>query len=382
MDSKPKFIFITTVPISLNFFKGQVQVLKRKYEVEVVSSSGLQFDEFCRSENVQGHVVEMKREISIWNDIKSLIQMFRLFRKAKPEVIHGSTPKAGLISMIAGWMNKTPVRIYYVHGLRYQGTKGFKRSVLIFMEKISCLFSTDVFAVSHGVKSTLFENRITPKNVIIIGNGSVNGIDVVFFSAHNPAIPHLKHDYKIGETDFVFGFVGRLVRDKGINELVKVFVGINAEYKNTKLILVGNFEETLDPLDDDTKQMILAHSDIVFTGFQPDIRPFLKMMDVFVFPSYREGFGVSLMEAAAMGVPAIASDIIGCNEVIRDGYNGILVPAKSLVHLDNAMKLVLTTPQVLNEMKIVSRQFIVERYDREKLWDETLKSYSLLRIQK
>ncbi|MDO8316200.1 MAG: glycosyltransferase family 4 protein, partial [Flavobacterium sp.] len=339
-------------------------------------------EEFCRSERIQGHVVEMKREISFWNDIKSLIRLFRLFRKTKPEVIHGSTPKAGLLSMIAGWMNKIPVRIYYIHGLRYQGTKGFKRTLLMFMEKISCYFATDIFAVSHGVKFMLLEDQITQRNVTIIGSGSANGIDVVHFSSQNPTIPDLKSKYNIVETDFVFGFVGRLVRDKGIHELIETFVKINVAQKNTKLVLVGDFEDALDPLDNDIKQIIVAHPNIIFTGFQSDIRPFLKMMNVFVFPSYREGFGVSLMEAAAMDVPAIASDIIGCNEIIKDGYNGILVPAKSLIHLENAMKLVLRNPAILNEMALVSRQFVIDKYERNKLWDKILKSYSELIIYK
>lgn len=379
---KHKLVIITTVPISLIFFKGQIQVLKSKFEVEVISSSGLQLEEFCRSENVQGHAVEMKREISLWNDVKSLIRLFRLFRKTKPEVIHGSTPKAGLISMLAGWMNKIPVRIYYIHGLRYQGTKGFKRTLLRFMEKISCYFATDIFAVSHGVKFMLLEDKITQRNVTIIGNGSVNGIDVAYFSSQNLTIPDLKPKYNIIETDFIFGFVGRLVKDKGIHELIEAFVKINAEQQNTKLVLVGDFEDDLDPLDEGVKQMMLAHPNIIFTGFQSDIRPFLKMMNVFVFPSYREGFGVSLMEAAAMGVPAIASDIIGCNEIIKDGHNGILVPTKSLAHLENAMKSVSSNPVIIDKMASVSRQFVIDKYERNKLWEETLKAYNELIICK
>lgn len=382
MNYKPKLNIITTIPLSLIFFKGQVQVLKSKFEVEVISSSGLQLEEFCKSERIQGHVVEMKREISFWNDFMSLIRLFRLLRNTKPEVIHGSTPKAGLLSMIAGWMNKIPVRIYYIHGLRYQGTKGFKRTLLMFMEKISCYFATDVYAVSHGVKLMLLEDSITQGNVTIIGNGSANGIDVAHFSSQNPTIPDLKSKYNIVETDFVFGFVGRLVRDKGIHELVEAFVKINLSQQNTKLVLVGDFEDALDPLENDIKEIIQSHPNIIFAGFQSDIRPFLKMMNVFVFPSYREGFGVSLMEAAAMDVPVIASDIIGCNEIIKDGFNGILVPAKSLIHLENAMKLVLGNPVIINEMALVSRQYVIDKYERNKLWDEILKSYSELLIYK
>ena len=375
LKMKKKFLIITTVPISLGFFKGQIQVLKKKFDIELVSSPEDRLIEICNEENVIGHAISMKREISIFYDIKSLFQLIHLFKKIKPAVIHGSTPKAGLLSMFAGWLVKAPHRIYYIHGLRYQGNKGFKRSLLISMEKMSCYFATDIIAVSFGVKEIIEKEKITKKSIEIIGNGSVNGIDLTFFSASKSEVPDLKELYKLNSTNFVYGFVGRLVKDKGLYELVQSFLKIYKKTPETRLLLVGNFEEG-DTLDMNIKEEIITNPAIINVGFQKDVRPFFKMMTIFVFPTYREGFGVSLMEAAAMGVPSISSNIIGCNEIIKNGYNGILIPPRSIKSLTKTMRMVLKDKDKINEMSYVCRDYVGKKYEQNKLWEKTLNTYS------
>jgi len=372
---KKKFIITTTIPLSLGFFKGQVQELKKVFDIEVISSPGELLDVFCTKEKVKGYYVAMNREISILRDIVSLYRLVKMFFKIKPAIIHGSTPKAGLLSMIAGWANKVPTRIYYVHGLRYQGVHGIKKHLLILMEKLSCFFATHVYAVSFGVKNVLEKDGITKKNIHIIGCGSVNGVDLDYFSILNPDINDLKENYNLTSNNFVFGFVGRLVKDKGIHELVNAFLRINKTNKNARLLIVGDFENE-DAVDANIVQEIKMNPAIVFVGFQTDIRPFLKMMDVFVFPSYREGFGVSLMEAAAMEVPAISSDIIGCNEIIENGYNGMLIPSKSEEHLFLAMNKLSSNEKMLKEMSRVARTHVKKKYGQKELWENTLKSYT------
>jgi len=375
---KKKLIIITTVPISLSFFKGQIQVLKKKFDVEVLSSFGENLEKICREEDVIGHSIEMKREISLFNDIQSLFALIRFFLIQKPYLIHGSTPKAGLLSMIAAWVTRIPVRIYYIHGLRYHGSKGLKRRILILMEKISCFFATDVFSVSTGVKSVLKEDEITKKEINIIWNGSVNGIDSSYFFSDPSSTKLLKKKYNILDEDFVYGFVGRLVSDKGINELVKAFLKVNAIHGNTKLLLVGNFENSLDPLDKNVQNEIETNTSIIYTGYQSDIRSYLNIMNIFVFPSYREGFGISLMEAAAMRLPAISSNIIGCNEIIKDNYNGVLIPPKSINSLQNAMIFLYESMDILKGMANVSRQYVIDKYEQRELWSKTLIAYSKL----
>ena len=277
--------------------------------------------------------------------------------------------------MIAAWLCRVPTRIYYVHGLRYQGVVGFKKKLLMAMERVSCKLATSVYAVSHGVKEVMHEDKITKKEIQIIWNGSINGIDGVFFNSQIVDSNNLKKQYGISEDDFVFGFIGRVVKDKGINELVSAFKTISNDYDNVKLIIAGNFEETLDPLLPEIKNEIHANPNIILVGFQTDIRPFYKMMDLFVFPSYREGFGISLMEAAAMNIPSISSDIIGCNEIIAHGVNGFLIPSKNEKILYETMLYCLQNRNIVEKMASVTRDIILSKFEQKQLWDKTISSY-------
>jgi glycosyltransferase involved in cell wall biosynthesis len=375
---KDLFYIITTVPVSLVFFSGQVQILKSKFDVEVVSSSGEFLTEFSNTETVKSHVVEMERDISIIKDLKSLFEMIRLFSRKKPSFIHGNTPKAGLISMISGWLTGVPRRIYYIHGLRYQGAIGLKKLLLMVMEKVSCRLATHVFAVSQGVKDTLYNDNITNKPVNLIGFGSINGIDEHDFSSNNQSIPTININNRIAATDFVYGFIGRLVADKGINELVSAFLAINSKYENTRLVLVGPYEGHLSRLDVQTQNSIEQHPNIIRYDWQSDVRPFYKLMDIFVFPSYREGFGVSLIEALSMEVPVICSDISGCDEIIKDNETGILVPKFSIDGLAKAMISLMGDKKKRLKLAKKGRSEVIRKYKRTKVCENTLAAYRSL----
>ncbi len=367
----PKLIISTTIPLSLHFFRGQIQVLKKSFNVEVLSSEGSHLDSICESEDIKGHVVNMKREVSLLNDLKSLMRITRVLRKTKPDVIHGSTPKAGFLTMLGGWLVGVKTRIYYLHGLRYDGLTGRRKSFLQRMEKLTCFFATDIYAVSFGVKESLLQDKITNKDIQVIGNGSVNGINAEYYRRdHGDLIEDNQYD----DSNFVFGFVGRLVRDKGINELVECFLNINNKHANTRLLLVGDFE-SLDPVSKTVKEEIENNPNIYFAGFQSDIRPWLKKMSVFVFPSYREGFGVSLMEALAMQVPAISSNIIGCNEIIEDRKNGLLIEPRNASSLCESMNELYTNKSLYQELRENARDSVIAKYEQKTLWDKTLAAY-------
>jgi glycosyltransferase involved in cell wall biosynthesis len=370
-----KFLIVTTVPQSLGFFSNQISILKKNFDVELVSSPGVELDEICNKESVVGHSVFMKRDISILSDFISLLKLLRLFHGIKPKVVHGNTPKGGFLSMLASYILRIPNRIYYLHGLRYQGEEGLKRIVLMFMEKISCFCATDLISVSFGVKETLIKDKITSKNITVIGNGSINGINSDFFDPNNTQIPDLRKEYEIKDSDFVFGYIGRIVKDKGINELILAFKEINITYSGCKLLLIGRFDDNHDPISDESKSEISKNKNIVLAGFQSDVRPFLKIMDVFIFPSYREGFGLSLLEAAAMNVPSIASDISGCNEIISNDFNGILIEPKSTISLVNAMSLLIGDKQKLKSLSLNTRQFVLSKYEQHFVWEKTLAHY-------
>jgi glycosyltransferase involved in cell wall biosynthesis len=218
------------------------------------------------------------------------------------------------------------------------------------------------------------EDGIYKKEGHIIWNGSVNGIDIKHFSPDVVDESKLKKKLSINDNHIVFGFVGRMVKDKGVNELVQSFIQINELHSNTSLLLVGMFEEA-DAVTDYTKKHIETHPNIIYCGKQKDIRPYLKLMDIFTFPSYREGFGVSLMEAASMNLPAISSNISGCNEIIDDGYNGRLIASKSKEELYNMMNFFINNPDDVKKMSVVSRQYVIDKYEQNKLWGKALEKY-------
>lgn len=367
--------------MSLIFFEGQIEHLKKEFNISLVSSPGPQLDEKADSNGVHRYPILMKREIALFQDLKSLINLIILFKKERPAIIHGNTPKASFLSMIAAWITNVPTRIYYCHGLRYQGETGTKRKILMMMERISCYFSTHTIAVSKGVQETLLTDKITSKIPKVIWNGSINGINLDHFDPNNSTLKDLRSLHNIKQEDFVFGFIGRIVGDKGINELVEVFVKINVNHPGTKLLLVGHFEEDLDPVSKSTRYQIEHHPNIIYAGSQKDVRPFYKMMDVFVFPSYREGFGLSVMEAAAMEKPAISFDIIGVNEIIENGKSGFLIPLKDIYALQEKMELLLLAPTITREMSHSSRKIVAKKYDQNILWQKTIEYYKDISIK-
>ncbi|MFH4965330.1 glycosyltransferase family 4 protein [Gaetbulibacter sp. M235] len=372
---KKKFIIVSTISTTLNFFNGQIAFLNRFFDVELVSSPDEVLYLVSEREGVKVHPIKMVREISLFKDLKGLLQLIKLFITLKPHVVHGNTPKGGLLSMTAAWITRVPHRIYFIHGLRYEGETGLKRKIILSLERISCFFATDLIAVSFGVKENILKNRISKKIPQVIGNGSANGINPDIYSRHSLTQENLRETYKISQNHLVFGFVGRLVSDKGINELVTVFIELNKTHPNIKLLLVGWYEDELDPLQEHIKQEIITNENIIAVGAQKNVLPFLNMVNVFVFPSYREGFGVSIMEAAAMELPVICSDISGCNEIIKDGYNGKLIQHKSTSALMKAMESFIKKPEQIKQMGEVTRDYILKKYNQKDVWKEALNTY-------
>lgn len=375
MIVKKKLFIITTVPMSFVFFKGQLLLLREEFDVTLISSPAAELFQTANFNKVKSHGVEMKREISLLNDFISLLKLVTYFIKNKPNIVHGNTPKGSFLAMIAASLCRVPTRIYYVHGLRYQGASGVKKKILMAMERISCFFATDIIAVSQGVKQVLISDGITHKKINIIWNGSVNGIDLDYFNPENSDVKNIRPEYDINEDDFVFGFVGRLTGDKGINELIQAFAKININHRKTKLLLVGVYENDLDPLRKETLALIQNNVNIIYAGRQKDVRSFLKAMDVFVFPSYREGLPIVLMEAAAMNVTAISSNIIGCDEIIEEGVNGFLIPAKDDKALFERMDYILKDRSEIKIMSSLTRELISKKYEQKQLWTRTIKYY-------
>lgn len=381
--SKLKVIRVTTVPISLySLLTGQLGFLNKYYEIIGVSSEGELRKEVESREGIKTIPIEMTRYISPIKDLKSVWQLYKLFKKEKPFIVHTHTPKAGITGMLAAKLANVPHRLHTVGGLPLIIEKGTKYKLLYWVEKITYLCSTKVFPISYGIRDYIVSKKIAgPKKLEIILNGSSNGIDTDFFNNdHFSEIENstLRTALNIALDDFVFVFVGRLVGDKGINELVKAFSYLKDNKKNSKLILVGPYEAALDPLKKETIDEIKNNKNIISVGFQKDVRPYLAISSALVFPSYREGFGNVVAQAGAMGIPSIVSDITGCNEIIVNGKNGIIVPAQTVDPLLTAMLSFMEDAELVNTLKTNARKMIVDRYEQSAVWEAILDEYNVL----
>lgn len=374
-----KLIRTATVAMSLDILlKGQLAYLNQKFEVIAVSGQDAHLETVAKREGVKTVAVSMSRSISPIKDMVSLLKLYFLFRREKPYIVHSITPKAGLLSMTAAYFARVPVRIHTFTGLIFPSKTGMLQRVLIAMDKLVCFFATTIYPEGNGVKNDLIHYKITKKPLHIIANGNVNGIDVDYFHPNSVSEIEketLRKELDFLETDFVFVFVGRLVKDKGINELIEAFEVLSHNNKAVKLLLVGPFESDLDPLKESTVQAIESNGSIVSVGFQNDIRPYLAVSNCLVFPSYREGFPNVVLQAGAMNLPSIVSDINGCNEIIQDAKNGIIIPVKDSVAILNAMQLVYNDANFYHVLKVNSRPQIVALYEQKIVWEALVDEY-------
>lgn len=333
-----------------------------KYEVVLLSSSGSEWKEIRQSyPDVKCIELNMDRHISLVKDIKSLWNMWRTFHKEKPRMVHSMTPKAGLLCMVAAWMAGVPVRVHTFTGLLFPTAIGLKRKILMATDWITCACATYIIPEGEGVKNDLLNNSITKKPIKVLGYGSCRGIDLTQFDKTSEVMEQAAQLRKDGICTFIA--VGRLVGDKGINELVEAFVKLNKENNDTRLILVGCYEDNLDPLKIETYNLIESCDAIEYVGQQSDVRPWFAASDVAVLASYREGFPNVVIEAGAMGLPQIVTDINGAREIIIEGENGIIVPSKSGEALYSAMKCMLNT-DYRNSLAENARKLVMLRYEQ------------------
>ena len=371
-----KFYITTTIPASLNFFKGNLKFLSGWFEVCAISSQLEELKGVGEREGVHTYCIPMVRHISLIKDFSCLLKFIFLFLRERPFIVHGNTPKASMLSMLAACITKVPVRIYMCHGLRYQGAQGLFRKILMGMEKLTCACATEVLCVSDGVRKTLIlDGSSSFGKSVVLGAGSAAGLDLEYFNPTCVDANKMRKELGISHDDFVFIFVGRIVADKGINELVDAFNRLSEESDHVHLVLVGNEENKLNPISDYTREIINKNERVYAIGKRSDVRPYLLGADAFVFPSYREGFGMVLVEANAMGLPAISSDIIGCNEIILRGKNGELIPPRDTEILYSKMKEWVDHPQMVKGMSSNARFFVKQRFDKEVVWENTLKEY-------
>lgn len=366
-----KIMRACTVSMSVEFFK---EIMKRMrdegYKMEAVTSPGTELDKL-KDDGFLCFGIPMERHISPIRDLVSLFRLTALFMREKPYVVHSITPKAGLLCMMAAYITRVPIRIHTFTGLVWPTSKGISRRIIMFTDWLTCRCATHVIPEGQGVLNDLKNGGITRKPMKVLGYGNVRGIDLNRFDP--------KRFEKAYDNNHIFTYlyVGRIVGDKGINELVEAFTQLYQANTKTRLILVGKYEEHLDPIKEQTKRTIAEHPAITSPGgkYGDDLLSEYANADCLVMPSYREGFPNTVLEAGAMGLPSIVTDINGSREIIVDGENGIIIPSHDATALYNAMKRMYEDHNLRNNMKGKARTMIASRFEKTFVQDCQISFY-------
>jgi glycosyltransferase involved in cell wall biosynthesis len=373
---------VTTVPQTLGFFRGQVTYLKAQgFEVTVVSSPGPLLDHFAEHEQVRAIPVPMTRRVTPLADLRSLARVLRAVVTYKPAIVHSHTPKAALLGTVAARLTGRRA-VLSIFGLPQMTVNGVGRTILNAKTRFECALAHRVWCDSFSMRDVLVRERLcAPDKIVVLGGGSVNGVDAV--GRFNPArysrddVARIRREWHIPPDAFVAGYVGRIVRDKGMGELADAWRMLRDRYPRLHLLLVGEFEAT-DPLDPAAEATLRNDPRIHLTGPQLDVAPLFAAMDLFVMPSYREGFGVTNIEAAAFGLPVLSTRIPGCVDSVADGVTGTLVPARDASALASALARYLDEPDLRRTHGENGRRRALEQFRPERIWSELAELYRSL----
>lgn len=363
MTNKPKLIRTSTVPTSLKtFLAGSIEPLMSRYELVLVSSPDKELDELHEQYGMKTIGVRMQRRMSPLKDLRSLWRLIQVFRHERPYMVHSMTPKAGLLCMLAAWITRVPRRVHTFTGLVWPTATGLSRKILMATDWLTCACATHVIPEGKGVMDDL-QRHITRKPMRVLGYGNVRGVDMNYWNSENVDAELLQCIRN--KAVFTFVFVGRIVRDKGMNELMEAFLRVHKTHR-VRLMLVGRFEDQLDPISDDARRAIRECDDIVYAGpqFGKDLLAYYAAADCFVFPSYREGFPNTVLEAGAMGLPSVVTDINGSREIIENGKNGLIVPSKDADALADAMSRMVEDVDMRQLMALNARPMIASRFEQ------------------
>jgi glycosyltransferase involved in cell wall biosynthesis len=376
-------VHITTVPESLGFLRGQVGYMKeRGFEVIAISSPGAGLAEFGDSEQVMTVAEEMPRRITPLLDLRALCRLVRVIRRLRPQIVHAHTPKGGLLGMISAWLAATPVRIYHMRGLPYVTASGKMRLLLMATERVSCRFAHRVFCVSHSLRDVAISDGLCPAHkIVVFHGGSGNGVDAV--NRFNPRRFGPEHrnrrraEIGIDTGAVVIGFVGRIVRDKGVYELASAWSMLRHKHPDAYLVLVGPIESQ-DPIDPQVLQRLCEDDRVRVLGRVPFIDDLYDTFDLVVLPTYREGFPNVPLEAAAMEIAVVATRIPGCVDSVKDGVTGMLVPPGDVVALQQAINTYLDDPELRRRHGIAGRKRVLREFRQEAIWEAIYAEYMRL----
>lgn len=372
-------LHVMTVPQSLGFLRGQVVFMKQRgFKVHAVTSPGEVLTSFGRSEGVTTHGVYMEREISPIRDLVSLVRLTKLMRDLRPDIVHSHTPKGGLLGMIAAYICRVPIRIYHVRGFRAETETGARRVLLTLTERIACRLAHRVLCVSYSLRKAIVQHKICPSDkILVLLSGSGNGVDAT--CRFNPkripgARSEIRRRFGIPDSARVVGFVGRIVRDKGIVELFEAWSELREEFPDLHLLMIGE-PEPVDPVPLGLLDRLRGDARVHVAGSVKDVPSHYAAMDIVVLPTYREGFPNVLLEAAAMELPVVSTRVTGAVDAVVDGVTGTLVAPRDAQALAQAIRAYLHNPGLARSHGLAGRKRVLVHYRPEAIWTAQYDEY-------
>ena len=376
----PRVLHLTTVPMTLRFLAGHVAHAKKEgFEVHALSSPGEALDECARRMQIEVHGVVMSRRITPLGDVAALWRIVRVIRRVRPSIVNAHTPKGGLLGMMAATLCRVPVRVYHQHGLPLMTATGVKRRVLRWAERTACWLAHQVICVSESLREVaIAEGICPPEKIKVLEHGSIDGIEAerkfnpALISTESAELVRARYDIPPGA--LVMGFVGRIVRDKGLVELTQSWRVLREEWPSLHLLVAGPFESE-DPIPADVESTLRSDPRIRLAGMVHDMPSIYRALDLLVLPTYREGFGASLLEASAMELPVIATRIPGCVDAVSDGETGLLVPARDVEALTAAIRTYLGDPALRRQHGANGRDRARRKFDPEMIRKALFREY-------
>ena len=381
MTTRPTLVYMVTDPMSFWLIQGHARLVSRAgFDVHMISSPGELAERSSAREGAGFHPVSMARRIAPWSDLGSLVRLYATLKRLNPQVVVAGTPKAGLLGTIAAWALRVPVRIYYVHGLPLLTARGLRHHILRVTERIACAAATHVVCVSPSMRRELIAARLCEAGkTAVLANGSANGVDVGWFNPTRSAVmrANVRARLDIPQDARVVGFVGRVVREKGICELHRAWRDLRERCSSAYLMSVGPCE-AVDPIPYETWEALTADPRVRVIGLDWNTAPLYAAMDVLCLPSHREGCPNVPLEAAAMQLPVVAFRVPGVVDTVQDGVTGRLVEPLQVNALADALHTYLSNAALRQQHGAAGRRHVIALFRRELVWSALTDFYASL----